>query len=461
MKVSELVKEIGPVIIAGPITGEVLDVTHDSRLVRPGSAFVAISGANVDGNAFAQAAVEAGAVAVISEGPALPLGGAWIKVSSARAALAWAAAAIHGHPSRKLKLVGITGTNGKTTTAHLVDAIIRRAEGTSAMLGTINYKIGDEIVPAPHTTPEASDINRMLATAVARGCKSAVMEVSSHAIDLHRATALHFAAAVFTNLTRDHLDYHKTIEKYFNVKKRLFSGAPACLPDASVINIDDEHGRILTTVAGGKITTYGLVWTDPKPDIYADRFNLTESGIEMTARTPIGDIEIKSSLVGRPHVYNILAAIGACIALGFTAQEIAEGVHACTTVAGRFERVTVEGADAIGLRVVVDYAHTDDALKNVLQTARDVAAGGRVITVFGCGGDRDRTKRAPMGEIAAALSDVVIVTSDNPRTEDSETIIRDIEAGLVKSHKNYMKMTDRRKAIFQAIHEAHPGDLVI
>ncbi|HYL99021.1 MAG TPA: UDP-N-acetylmuramoyl-L-alanyl-D-glutamate--2,6-diaminopimelate ligase, partial [Blastocatellia bacterium] len=414
-------KQLNPISVAGALDAEAVDVTHDSRLVRPGSVFAAISGAIVDGNSFAQSAVESGAVAVISEHPALPLAGAWIQVHDARSALARAAAAIQGHPSRKLKLAGVTGTNGKTTTAHLIDSIIRTAERTSAMLGTINYRIGEETVPAPHTTPEASDIQRLLATAVARGCKSAVMEVSSHAIDLRRADALTFSVAVFTNLTRDHLDYHKTIDAYFEVKKRLFDGSLGSAPAASVINIDDEHGRILTGVARGNIITYGLgdgggnggAMPDsvkgPMPAVCPKTFNLTERGIEMIAHTPIGEVAIESTLVGRPHVYNILAATGAAIALGFTLPQIADGVRACATVAGRFERVTVDENNSPGVRVVVDYAHTDDALKNVLQTAREVAAGGRVITVFGCGGDRDRTKRAPMGEIAAALSDVVIV----------------------------------------------------
>jgi UDP-N-acetylmuramyl-tripeptide synthetase len=384
---------------------------------------------------------------------------AWIKVEDARAALAQAAAAVHNHPSRRLKLVGITGTNGKTTTAHLIDSIIRASEGTSAMFGTITHRVGNSAEAARHTTPEAADIQRMLAQAVEAGCRSAVMEVSSHAIELRRAHALSFAAAVFTNLTRDHLDYHKTMESYFAAKRKLFDGSLGSEPAASIINIDDEYGRKLTRAAKGRVITYGF---SEHADVSADNFNLNSRGLSFVAHSPAGEIEISSTLAGRPHVYNILASIASGLALGAAPAEIASGVAACRSVAGRFERVAADGIEEPDFTVIVDYAHTDDALKNVLETAREVAgARGRVIVVFGCGGDRDRTKRAPMGEIAASLSDVAIVTSDNPRSESPEAIIAGIEEGLRKTARPYLKLPDRREAIFRAIEEAREGDIVV
>ncbi len=481
MKLAELAKEICAIAATGALDSNARDVTHDSRACAPGTVFVAISGEKVDAHDFISQAVERGAVAVISERQSdLAQAPAWIEVSDARGAQAQAAAAVHGHPSQKLKLVGITGTNGKTTTAHLIDSIIRAAEGTSAMFGTIQYRIAEESATAHHTTPESSDIQRMLAQAVAAGCRSAVMEVSSHAIELRRALGLKFAAAVFTNLTRDHLDYHKTMESYFAAKEKLFNGGVGYDPGASIINIDDEYGRRLTKTARGDKITYGF---NPNADVRTDDFSITARGLRFTALTPSGRAEITSSLVGRPHVYNTLAAIATGLALGFDLETVARGVAENPGVAGRFERVIPDDEHPADFAVIVDYAHTDDALKNVLQTAREIVSGGRgpgagdreetrresshqqeagrVITVFGCGGDRDRTKRAPMGEIAARLSDFVIATSDNPRSEDPLKIIEDIEVGLKSAGQPYIRMADRRDAIFRAINEAQRGDIVV
>ena len=464
MNLSELAKEIEAIQATGTLETVARDVTHDSRQAGPGTVFVAVPGAKVDGYRFIGQAFERGAAGVISELPSPSLsaddaaGRGWIQVKDARAALPRAAAAVHGHPSRRLRLVGVTGTNGKTTTAHLIDSVIRTAERTSAMLGTITYRIGSESAAAHNTTPEASDIQRMLARAVAAGCRSAVIEVSSHAIELRRADALSFEAAIFTNLTRDHLDFHNTMEDYFAVKKRLFDGSLDTNLKASVINADDEYGRELVRCAKGEVTTYGL----GSAAVATDGFQLDTGGLSFTARTPVGLIDIRSRLVGRPHVYNILAAVAASLALGFDLRTIAQGIAECENVPGRFERVSINGSQPGAFTVIVDYAHTDDALKKVLETAREVAGeGGRVIVVFGCGGDRDRTKRAPMGEIAAMGSDEVIVTSDNPRSEDPETIISDIEAGLIKSQRPYLKLTDRREAIFRAIGDAREGDVVL
>lgn len=436
-------------------------MTHDSRVGTPGTVFVAIRGDKFDAHQFIPQAVAQGAIAVISEqslAAATPAP-AWLQVTNARAALAQAAAAIYGHPATKLKVTGITGTNGKTTTAHLVDAIIRAAENTSAMFGTIKHRIGNNTATARHTTPEAADLQRMLAQALAAGCQSAVMEISSHAIALHRADSLPLAAAVFTNLTRDHLDYHKTMDSYFAAKEKLFTGALGGAPQASIINFDDEYGQRLIKTAQGKISTYGF---HEKADVRTTDFQLSASGLAFNAITPAGEVEITSALVGRFHVYNILAALATGLALGFGLTVCAAGIANCQTVAGRFEQVRLDDAHQVNFAVIVDYAHTDDALKNVLQTAREVVGSEhRVITVFGCGGDRDRTKRPIMGEVAASLSDVVIVTSDNPRSEDPLAIIAEIEVGLKKSSRPYAKVADRRAAIFQAINEAQEGDLVI
>ena len=427
MKLYELKENLAALSFSGSGGAEANDVTHDSRQCAPGVVFGAIAGDSFDGNDFVRQAIELGAVGVISERTAIaapPVN--WIQVADARRAVSRAAAAVHGYPSRKLKLVGITGTNGKTTTAHLVDSIIRRAEGLSAMLGTISYRIGDEAMEAHHTTPEASDIQRFLARAVSAGCNSAAMEISSHAIELRRADDLTLTAAVFTNLTRDHLDYHKSMEAYFDAKAKLFDGRLGTAPLVSIINTDDEYGRKLASRAAGRIITYGL----RNAEVTVARHATSDRGLHISAVTPEGTLEIQSALVGRPHVYNILAATAAGLALGFELKSIAQGVADCPTVAGRFEQVIT-------------------------------ATGGRVITVFGCGGDRDRTKRAPMGEVAGRLSDIIIVTSDNPRSENPDSIISEIEPGLKQSGRDYLRIPDRRQAIFRAIQEARPGDLVL
>jgi UDP-N-acetylmuramoyl-L-alanyl-D-glutamate--2,6-diaminopimelate ligase len=447
--------------VGGELDGEegavVFDVTHDSRQVAPGVIFVAVRGSNFDANRFVPQAVERGTVGVISE-RVRPEGldCSWIKVGDARRALALAAAEVQGHPSRELELVGITGTNGKTTTAYLVAAIAEAAGLPSALISTVEYRVAGERTEALHTTPEASDVERLLRRAVESGCRVAVMEASSQALDLHRCDALRFEVAAFTNLTRDHLDYHGTMESYFAAKRRLFDGSLGERPRASVVNSDDEYGVPLSDELrreGQRVLLYGLNST---ADVTAREVEYTMGGTRLRLVTPEGEREVASPLVGRPHVYNILCAAACAHALGIGLDATAEALKTCAGAPGRFERVPHAGDFA----VVVDYAHTDDALRNVLRTAREVTRG-RVITVFGCGGDRDRTKRAPMGEAAASLSDVVIATSDNPRTEDPEAILRDIEPGLLAVGKPYLKMPDRRAAIRRAIEEACAGDIVV
>ena len=455
-------------VVGGKLTGDgnqpVIDATHDSRKARPGSLFVAVRGGLFDAHKFLPAVIAQGAVGVISEldpsseilqgtelGPT-----AWIQVANVRRAMALAAAEIHHHPSRELQLVGITGTNGKTTTAYLVASIPEAAGEPVAMTGTVEYRLGSERHKAERTTPEATDMQRMLRRAVDIGCKTAVMEASSQAMDFHRCDALEYAVAVFSNLTRDHLDYHVTMENYWYAKQRLFDGRLGTKPKTSIINMDDPYGVELAAQLesdGLRVVRYAV---KSEADITARDAEFSLNGMRFSLKTPSGTREFHSPLVGPPHIYNTLAAVATGLALGYDLDVITRALERCTGAPGRFERVPHEGDFA----VVVDYAHSDDALLNVLRTARDVTKG-KIITVFGCGGDRDPSKRAPMGEAAGSLSDVVILTSDNPRTEDPEKILADAEAGIVKTGKKYRKIADRREAIHQAIFEARGDDLVL
>lgn len=444
--------------LSGDGEAMVTDVTHDSRQAREGTLFAAIRGATVDGHRFIADVMRRGAVGIISESEApADLDGAWLQVTDARRAMATAASIVNGEPSHALDLVGITGTNGKTTTTYLCFAIAEAAGIKPAMLTTVEYRIGEGSEPAVRTTPEASDTNRFLKRAVSQGCKMAVMEASSQAIDLNRCDSLRFKVAIFTNLTRDHLDYHGTMENYFDAKKKLFDGRLGEAPASSVINIDDEWGRRLAAKlkeAGRRVLTFSQA---EDADLTADEIKVSlVKGTSFRLRTPIGDISINSPLVGRPHVYNMLAAAGAAVELGLGLDAVKEAFSRCIGAPGRFERVPHGGDFA----VVVDYAHTDDALLNILKTARELGPS-QIITVFGCGGDRDRTKRAPMGEIAGEYSDHVIITSDNPRNEDPLKIIHEIEAGVGEQPGSYEVIPDRREAIFRAVARAASGDVVI
>ena len=436
----------------------VTDVTHDSRQAGEGTLFVAIRGATMDGHRFVDDVIRRGAAGIISESDPQPdFVGAWLKVKDAREALAKAAAVINGDPSHDLDLVGITGTNGKTTTTYLCLALAEAAGQKGAMLTTVEYRIGDKSVPAVRTTPEASDTNRFLREAVDAGCSMAVMETSSQAIDLHRCDWLKFKVAIFTNLTRDHLDYHLTMESYFDAKKKLFDGRLGEKPGSSVINIDDEWGRKLADelkAAGQTVVTFAI---EKEADLTANEISVSlVKGTSFRLSTPHGERQINSPLVGKPHVYNMLAATAASLELGYSLDSIQKGLETCVGAPGRFERVPHDGDFAI----VVDYAHSDDALLNVLKTARELTSG-KIITVFGCGGDRDKTKRGPMGEAAGRHSDFVIVTSDNPRTENPLKIIEEIEVGLKNTDCEYWVVSDRRDAIFQALNKARANDVVL
>lgn len=431
-------------------------VANDSRKVQPGAVFVAIHGEAADGNLYAKDAATRGATVVLSESPApeqwrceIP----WIQVKQGRKALALTAANFYGQPAKALKLVGVTGTNGKTTTTSLIDSILRASGAKTGLLGTIAYHTPKSEHPAPNTTPESLDLQSFFAEIRDAGGTFATLEASSHALAMDRLWGCHFAAAVFSNLTRDHIDYHKTFENYFAAKRRLFEDTGAGAPDVAVINTDDEWGKKLVGLAN-KTLTYGL---QNGTDLKAKKFQLSFNGLNFTAQTPNGAIQVESALVGRINVYNILAAIGAGIGLGISNQVIETGIRNLQAVAGRFQRVD-QGQPFL---VVVDYAHTDDALENLIRTARELSAKGRIITVFGCGGSRDRTKRPIMGETSGRLSDLTILTSDNPRQEDPLKIISDIVVGMQKSGGRYLIEPDRAKAIYMAIEEARAGDIVL
>jgi UDP-N-acetylmuramoyl-L-alanyl-D-glutamate--2,6-diaminopimelate ligase len=448
-------------VTAGTLTGNsnevVTDITHDSRQAKAGSLFAAVRGELFDAHKFVPQVMQQGAVGVLSEldRPA-DFAGAWIQVEDIRHAMALAAAEVQHHPSRELNLVGITGTNGKTTTAYLVASIPEASGEPVAMTGTVEYRLGKERNKAGRTTPEAPDMQRLLRQAVDIGCKTAVMECSSQAMDFHRCDELRYAVAAFSNLTRDHLDYHKTMENYWYAKQRLFDGRLGSRPKTSVINVDDSYGVELADrleKEGLRVVRYAV---KSEAEITACDPEFSLAGMRFRLRTPDTEIEFQSPLVGPPHVYNTLAAVASGLALGYDLEVITRALSKCTGAPGRFERVPHEGDFA----VVVDYAHSDDALLNVLRTAREVTKG-RIITLFGCGGDRDGSKRAPMGEAAGSLSDVVILTSDNPRTEDPNKILADAEVGIQQTGKPYEKIADRREAIHHAIAQARTDDLVL
>jgi UDP-N-acetylmuramoyl-L-alanyl-D-glutamate--2,6-diaminopimelate ligase len=435
---------------------EIRQVACDSRKVQLRALFFALHGAQADGNAFIRDAVSHGAAAIASEEPApafIPSSVAWIRVREARKALAVSAANFFGHPANALQLVAVTGTNGKTTTTSLIDAIVKASGARTGLFGTIAYHTPLAEYPAPNTTPESVDLQGFLAEIRDAGGRFAVLEASSHSLAMDRLWGCHFAAAVFTNLTREHMDYHKTFEDYFAAKKKVFEGTGAGVPEVAVVNSDDEYGKRLTGLAK-KTVTYGL---ESDADITTKKFQLTFNGLAFTAQTPNGKVQVASPLVGRINVYNILAAIGAAQALGLSTEIIETGIRSLESVSGRFQRIDL-GQPYF---VVVDYAHTDDALENLIRTARELNPKGRIITLFGCGGGKDRTKRPVMGEVTGRLSDLTILSSDNPRTEDPLKIISDIIVGLQKTSGKYLIEPDREKAIGEAMDEARAGDIVL
>ena len=453
----------GVEVLAQAGDAEVSGVEYDSRRVQPGCLFVAMRGESSDGNQFIAAAVAAGAVAVVSDAPEFvaPAGiAAWASVAHGRRALARLSANFYHRPAEKLAVTGITGTNGKSTTAFLIESILQAAGRKTALVGTIEYHVAGKTLPAPHTTPESLELNRMFAEAKHAGASEVVMEVSSHALAQERTFGIPFDVAVFTNLTRDHLDYHRTFEEYFAAKQRLFEGCGTEPPRVAVLNLDDEYGAHLVPLARklkSQVLGYGLA----KGEFCARDVEITPRGTRFRMITPAGELPIFLPLIGKVNVYNALAAAAAAWARDCDGEAIARGLGNLARVPGRFELVDCGQP----FTVVVDYAHTDDALRNLTALAREfVARGprkGRVITLFGCGGDRDRAKRPLMGEAAGRGSDFVVLTSDNPRSEDPLSIINDALTGLQRTGTRYVTEPDRRKATLLAIGEARAGDIVL
>ena len=430
------------------------DLEYDSRRVRPGALFFAFQGQHADGRDFAKDAMSRGALAVVSELPRPEgLNAPWIQVAHARQALALAARRLYGAPDERLLVTGITGTNGKTTVAWLVDSILGAAGKTTALIGTIQYRVAGEVRPAPNTTPESLDLQRIFSELEQRGGSHVTMEVSSHALALGRVYSLRFHTAVFTNLTREHLDFHRTMEQYFRAKQRLFEGCGAPPPRFAAVNTDDPYGRQLVIAPETRRMTYGLA---PGASVRASSVSATAEGLRFDLQAEGRTLAVRSPFIGVINVYNILAACSAALACGLDLGAIVAGVEQARAVPGRFERV-YEGQP---FTVIVDYAHTDDALRNAIQAARGVTAR-RVITLFGCGGDRDRAKRPLMGAAAAELSDFVVLTSDNPRSEDPLAIMNDAMVGLQRHDVRHVAEPDREKGIRLALAEAESGDLVL
>ncbi|MGD0470894.1 MAG: UDP-N-acetylmuramoyl-L-alanyl-D-glutamate--2,6-diaminopimelate ligase [Terriglobales bacterium] len=462
---AEVLSQSGNAAVAG--------VEYDSRRVRPGTVFVAMKGETSDGNRFIDQAIAAGAVAIVTDSPSeVPRPAlAWAQVVNGRRALARLSANFYKRPAERMSNTGITGTNGKSTTAFLIESIFQAAGRKTALIGTVEYHVAGKILPAPHTTPEALELNRLLSEGLGQGVTEAVMEVSSHALEQQRVFGIPFDVAVFTNLTRDHLDYHGTMEDYFRAKQVLFEGCGTDPPRAAVLNLDDEYGRELWKLAKKKsalVLSYGLTsggLTAGDCDFRAESVEITPRGTRFEMVTPSGKVAMWSALIGNVNVYNVLAASAAGYARDCSTEAIAKGIFDLTRVPGRFERVDCGQP----FTVVVDYAHTDDALRNLTALARDFVARagvvdrvrGKVITLFGCGGDRDRAKRPLMGEAAGKGSDLVVLTSDNPRSEDPLAIMNDALVGLQKSGAKYSIEPDRRKAIAFALQQAAPGDIVL
>jgi UDP-N-acetylmuramoyl-L-alanyl-D-glutamate--2,6-diaminopimelate ligase len=477
MELKRLIEGVEVKKIAGDPLREVEGIAYHTKQIGKGFLFAAIRGLEVDGHQFIEEAVQRGAGAVVSEEEREVSDRTLILVPNSRQALAKISSNFYGNPSSRLKLIGITGTNGKTTTTYLLESIFRKAGCDVGVIGTINYRFGQKTTPAPNTTPESSDLQRILWEMVKEGTSHVIMEVSSHGLDLDRVFGCQFDGVVFTNLTSEHLDYHKTLQKYFESKKKLFSDY---LVESrkkrrfAVTNHDDPRGEKMVEGIGLPVIRYGL---SPSCDITADQVTSSFEGLSCRVRTPRGDLSIRSKLIGDFNVYNILAAVSVGIGMDVPLENLKEGVEGLEGVSGRFEKME----NTRGLHIIVDYAHTHDALERVLLGLKGILENGtqnrgKMITVFGCGGDRDRTKRPLMGEVAGKYSDLAILTSDNPRTEDPLAILEEVEKGLEslplkewhpdeielwRSKKGYLKVPDRREAIRMAIRLAQPSDTVL
>jgi UDP-N-acetylmuramoyl-L-alanyl-D-glutamate--2,6-diaminopimelate ligase len=462
MQWSDVIHGLPTLALGDTHHAEISGITYDSREVRPGTLFVAMRGETTDGNRYVRAALDAGASAIVTDSrerfafaDARHLPAALIE--HGRQALAIVSANFYQHPERVLKLTGITGTNGKTTTAFLVEGLLRSAGRKSALIGTIETHVVDEVRPSPHTTPESRDVLAIFADAVAAGATEAVMEISSHALAQERVYGIPVDMAIFTNLTQDHLDFHGTMDAYAQAKARLFEGVGAPPPRIALINADDPYAATMRHAASHceTVWTYGI---DSTADFQATSVVLHAGETSFALSTPFGNAEVISQLTGRVNVYNLLAAIAAAVGRGIAFEDAITFAATLKPVPGRFETVT----NTLGFSVVVDYAHTDDALRNLITLARELADDAHVITLFGCGGDRDKTKRPKMGRVAGEGSDAVIITSDNPRSEDPAVIAEEALKGVNASgNTNVRIVLDRADAIALAINEAKPGDIVL
>ena len=460
-KLSQLIKGLPVLNVMGTLDKAITSIAFDSRAVKPGCLFIAIPGLKQDGSRFIQDAVQRGALAFITELPmdhlsAMGLmsnGLTSICVADSRRSLAWVSAIHYGKPSESMNLIGITGTNGKTTLTYILESLYQTRGTKTGVIGTINYRYGDFQAPASVTTPESLDINHLLADMVEDGVNDCFLEVSSHSIALNRVAELRFSLGIFTNLSRDHLDFHTDMEQYKNAKKELFQNN---IMKQQVINLDDPVGKEIVNETDRPTLTTGI---DQIADIRAEHCVLSDAGSRFTLKTPSGSRDVSTRLLGRHNIYNLLSGAAAAYAQEFSLDEIQKGLQAISHIPGRFERVDC-GQD---FSVMIDYAHTHEALENALNAARALTVKN-VIVVFGCGGDRDRGKRKEMGRVALELSDFAVITSDNPRTEDPDRIIEDILKGVPGSSResgNHVVHIDRKQAIEEAIKTARSGDLVL
>jgi UDP-N-acetylmuramoyl-L-alanyl-D-glutamate--2,6-diaminopimelate ligase len=453
MKLSDVLANVPGAKVHGNPEEIIRGISYSSKTVQPGDLFAALKGERADGYDFVGEAAGRGALAILSERE-MPdhFQKTWVQVASPRKALALCASNFFAHPSEKLRLVGITGTKGKTTITYILEEILRRADLDVGVIGTIAYRRPGIRLEAERTTPEAPDLQRMMREMVDSGVTHCVMEVSSHALELDRVTGIDFDVAVFTNLSGEHLDYHKTMDKYFESKKKLFQ--ISAREKMAVINCDDPWGEKLLSGLNMDSLTYG---TTPTANVRAEAFSFSQEGLEMNVKYGGEEISVASRLLGKPNMYNILASIASALALNVPTHAIKEGIATLKGVPGRFEKIN----NALGFNTFVDYAHTDDALKNLLETAKELNYG-RIILVVGAGGDRDRQKRPRMGEVAGLHADWTILTSDNPRSEDPMAILRDIEEGIKKTGPDkYELEPDRKLAIHKALSVAEKGDCVL
>lgn len=450
MKLKQLLTGISYEVQQGSDEIELSDFQYDSRKIEKDSLFVAITGFQTDGHKYIPMAVEKGAAAVLCEHPVegVPNGVTVVLTPNNRQALAVLSANFYGHPSDEMRTVGVTGTNGKTSTTYLMKSILDRQGSKVGIIGTIENRIGDKVLHAERTTPESKELQALLRQMQQEQVTDVVMEVSSHSLDLHRVDGISFDVAIFTNLTQDHLDYHKTMENYRAAKGLLFRRAKK-----SVINLDDAAGAYMQAQSQGEVLTFGV---DTPADLMASRIDITAEGTAFRLQWQGKEYPVRLHTPGRFSVYNALGAAGACLLLGIPVEEIIAGLEENPGVSGRFQTVRSRK----GYQAVVDYAHTPDGLENVLRTANEFVKG-KLIAVFGCGGDRDRTKRPIMGEIGGRLAGYCILTSDNPRTEDPMAILRDVEAGICKTDCPYELIADRREAIQRAVALAEAGDVIL